>query len=214
MTASGGWVLLSVASLGFLLGSAPFGILISRFFGVKDLKERGSGNIGATNVSRVVGLWPAGVLTFLADSAKGAVAVVLARPEGVEWIVGSPQAIPPIAHTEWFAWLVALAAVLGHCYSPWLRFKGGKGVATSFGVAIMLSPLAALAGGVVFILTFLAKRIGSLASLAGILTIAVTHLVLNPLGSYLWIGAALIGLILIRHEANIDALLENREKSF
>lgn len=198
---------------GFVVGSIPFGLLVARMFNVRDLTQKGSGNIGTTNVSRVVGFWPAGFMTFALDVLKGIFPVFLAMPGGLALWAGVLGAeVPPYSFA--LAWAVGLFAVLGHCFSPWLRFRGGKGVATGFGVIIMLSPWAALGGIAAFAVAFLSKRIGSLASLSGLATAAILHLVLNPGGAYLAIGAVLIFVILIKHEPNIDALLQNRENQF
>ncbi len=189
----------------FVIGSIPFGLLISRAFNVNDLTRQGSGNIGATNVSRVVGFWPAGFATLLLDAMKGAGPLMLIQARSAAFqLENVPQVL----------WGSALFLVLGHCFSPWLGFKGGKGVATAFGAILVLSPWAALSGAGAFVLAFMLKRIGSLASLSGVIVASVTHLILNPLGSHLWLGLLIVLLIVIRHERNIDALLENTERGF
>ena len=197
----------------FLLGSIPFGLIVARLFKVKDLTERGSGNIGATNVSRVLGFWPAGALTFALDLLKGALPVLAVLPEGSRLWMGA-FGLPETELSEAVRWAVGLFAVLGHCYSPWLHFKGGKGVATGFGAVLVLSPLSGLAGLVAFGVTFLSTRIGSLSSLSGLIVASVCHLVFEPIGAHLWAGALLVFVILIRHEVNIDALLDHRESAF
>lgn len=200
--------------IAFLLGSIPFGLIVSRLADGGDLRQQGSGNIGATNVSRILGFWPWGLLTFVLDLIKGALPVFLLGSGRAQWLVAN--LLYEGAHwevTRMDEWAVALACVLGHCFSPWLRFKGGKGVATGFGAILVLSPLTALVGAAAFGLAFAATRTGSLSSLTGILAAAATHLVYEPLGPHLWIGAALILVILIRHETNLDALLQNREKT-
>jgi glycerol-3-phosphate acyltransferase PlsY len=204
------WIMMGIA---FLLGSIPFGLLIARIYQVTDLRSKGSGNIGATNVSRVVGFWPAGALTLLMDFTKGALSVALVEP----WL--SPTWTHAVLGTElyfdpWVIWWVGFCAVAGHCFCPWLRFKGGKGVATGLGVIAILSPWAALVGVFAFVITFVTRKIGSLASLAGLLIASVTHVVLNPLGAHLWAGLAIVLLILMRHQGNIEALLEHRERTF
>ncbi|MGZ3689647.1 MAG: glycerol-3-phosphate acyltransferase, partial [Bdellovibrionota bacterium] len=93
-------------------------------------------------------------------------------------------------------------------------FRGGKGVATGFGAVLMLSPLPALIGIAGFAFAFLARRISSLASITGLLLASAAQLIFRPMGAHLWFGAAMIAVILFRHEDNLDALLENREKSF
>lgn len=201
----------------FILGSVPFGLILARLFKVKDLAQQGSGNIGAANVARVVGFWPAGVLTFALDFGKGALAVFLATPAGAQLLFnllgGSSDAGQEAVHLS-ASWGAGFAVVLGHCFSPFLNFRGGKGVATAFGVLLLLSPISAGFGLLGFVIAFLYRRIVSLASMAGLGTATVGFLVLNPIGVHLWFGAATALLVLIRHEKNIDALLENREKVF
>lgn len=193
---------------------------MARAFRVNDLQSKGSGNIGATNVSRVVGFWPAGALTFLLDVMKGFIPVLVVSLPSVQswwsgWWDGMGRAGVEI--TDNTIWLVGLFAVLGHCFSPWVRFKGGKGVATGFGTILMLSPWAGLAGIVAFLFCFMKTKLGSLSSITGVITVAVAHLVIHDhhaYGSYTWIGAAILFLILVRHESNIDSLLVGRERSF
>jgi len=204
-------------ALAFFAGSIPFGLIISRFFKVKNLRGQGSGNIGATNVSRVLGFWPAGFITFCLDVAKGALPVLLITPIGCKAIALLFSGDSEVGNCSFnlpLQWAVGLFSILGHCFSPWVHFKGGKGVATGFGVALVLSSSAALMGIAGFILTFLSTRISSLSSIVGLLLTAVAYLALNPLGPHLWLGAAMLFVIFMRHEANIDALLQNKEKSF
>src|SRR5579862_9707985 len=127
----------------YLLGSIPFGLLLAKLFAGSDIRKSGSGNIGATNVARVVGP-AAGILTLVLDVAKGAAAVWLAARYSEQ---NSTALI-----------LAAIFALLGHCFPVWPRFKGGKGVATALGVFLMLSPLAALSALLVFIFVSLAWR--------------------------------------------------------
>jgi glycerol-3-phosphate acyltransferase PlsY len=210
--------LVTVLGTAFLLGTVPFGLIFARVFGGADIRHQGSGNIGATNVSRVVGFWPAGFLTFLCDTLKGCLAIVLSGSLG-ESLFGRFLELPA---DPWgfgglpLSWAAGLAVVSGHCFSPWLRFRGGKGVATGFGVFALLAPWAALSGILGFIVVFLSTRTGSLASLAGLLILVISHVVLPQfsLGIHLLFGSALVFMILARHESNLDALLEKREKTF
>ena len=204
----------------FLLGSIPFGLLMARAFRVNDLQSRGSGNIGATNVSRVVGFWPAGALTFLLDVLKGFLPVLVVSLAAVQsgwatWWEG--MGYSGVEITDRVIWLVGFFSVLGHCFSPWVGFKGGKGVATGFGAILMLSPWAGLVGIAVFAFTFFKTKTGSLSSLSGLIAVAMAHLVIHDhhaYGSYLWVGAAILFLILVRHESNLDGLLEGQERKF
>lgn len=214
------WLIsLTLNCCAFLIGSIPFGLLIARAFHVRDLTRKGSGNIGATNVSRVVGFWPAGFLTFVLDVGKGAVPLLVLAFTGLygslaSRLGGLPTDATPSGSPLWIIWTAGLFTVLGHCYSPWLQFRGGKGVATGFGVLLVLSPVSALAGIAAFALSFLGTRIGSLSSLAGLSMTVVAYLALNRVGVHAWAGAAIVLVILGRHRANIQALLEGTEKSF
>jgi glycerol-3-phosphate acyltransferase PlsY len=156
-------------------------------------------------------------LTFFLDATKGVLAVLLATPVGCHLIaifLGAEGGTSTFQLNETSIWAAGFFAILGHCFPPWLHFKGGKGIATTLGVTLVLSPIAALFGLLGFGITFWHKRIISLASLSGALVAAIAFLVLNPIEAYLWVGAAILFLILLRHEKNIDALLENKEKAF
>jgi glycerol-3-phosphate acyltransferase PlsY len=121
----------------YLLGSIPFGLLLTKLVGGGDVRKAGSGNIGATNVARVAGPL-AGIVTLILDAAKGGVAVLLAARfsgESATWMMAA-----------------GLAALVGHCFPVWLKFKGGKGVATAAGVFLVLCPLAMLSSLILFIL--------------------------------------------------------------
>jgi glycerol-3-phosphate acyltransferase PlsY len=135
----------------YLLGSLPFGLLLAKIFGGKDVRQHGSGNIGATNVSRVAGP-VAGILTLILDAAKGAAAVYIAAG---------------LAERSATAMMLAgISALIGHCFPIALKFKGGKGVATALGIFLALSASAALAAIIVFVMTFAFWQYVSLASLA------------------------------------------------
>ncbi|HVM46992.1 MAG TPA: glycerol-3-phosphate 1-O-acyltransferase PlsY, partial [Candidatus Acidoferrum sp.] len=164
----------------YLLGSIPTGFVVARAKGV-DIRTVGSGNIGATNVFRILGK-TAGALVLLADAAKGWLAVFVADRFFAGW--GSPGAGP--ARLEWFSIGAGIAAILGHNYTCWLRFKGGKGVATSAGVLVALVPLALLVGLGIWIVIFAATRYVSLASISASLALPFAVWVLGY-------SAALIG---------------------
>ena len=157
-----------------ILGSIPFGLLITKAFGKRDIRDEGSGNIGATNVSRVLGFWPWGLATFVLDLGKGALGAWL----GSEWVasflnqvftsVNGIETLPSIS------WIAAVMAVAGHCFSPWIGFSGGKGVATGVG-AFGLSPIPAAVGLIVFAFVFATQKIVSLSSIAGLVATAVAQ---------------------------------------
>jgi len=190
--------------IGFACGSIPFGYLLVRLKTGADVRQTGSGNIGATNVSRALGV-KGGAITLVLDAAKGASGVYLAAYIGV--------AVLGIEQTAW-PWAGALGAVLGHCYTPWLRLRGGKGVATllgAFGVAAP-GPTAVAAG--VLVLTAAASRMMSLASLLGCVSL--------PLALWWWrdpsypryavVAAVLTGVVIFwRHRVNIGRIVRGEE---
>ena len=199
---SPGFLWIPVAA--YLLGSIPFGLLLGKLFGAGDVRRSGSGNLGATNVARVAGPL-AGILTLLLDAAKGAAAVSLAgrlANDDVLWMVAA-----------------GLAALGGHCFPIWLRFRGGKGVATAAGMFLALCPLALLGSVLLFIAVVAFWRFVSLGSIAAA---AAMPLLLY----FLWaphhappfvvtFGAfAAAMLIVYKHDANIQRIVEGREPRF
>lgn len=194
---------LLVALGAFLLGSIPTGYLVARAKGV-DIRQHGSGNIGATNVFRTLGK-PLGVLVFFLDALKGFAAVWLALCYG--------------GASAWPAILAAVAAIAGHNYTPWLGFKGGKGIATSAGVLIALMPWAVLAIAVVWFAVFFATRYVSLASIcaAAALPVAVGALWYSGCGGngpLLGFAVLIAALAIWRHRSNIERLMAGTEHRF
>ena len=190
-------------AVAFLLGSIPTGYLVARAKGV-DIRQHGSGNIGATNVFRTLGK-PLGILVFFLDALKGFAAVWLAVR------FGGPSAWPPI--------LAAVAAIAGHNYTPWLGFKGGKGIATSAGVLIALMPWAVLAIAVVWFGVFFATRYVSLASIcaSAALPVAVGALWFYGCGGsgpLLGFSVLIAALAIWRHRSNIQRLMAGTEHRF
>ncbi|MBI4925588.1 MAG: glycerol-3-phosphate acyltransferase, partial [Bdellovibrio sp.] len=116
----------------FLLGSIPFGLIFSRVFYQRDITGLGSGNIGTTNVSRVFGFWPVGCLTLFCDVLKGAIPIIVLKLGFFSFLFDDDTPL-----SENILWLSGFISVLGHCYSPFLKFQGGKGVATSFGCFLL-----------------------------------------------------------------------------
>ena len=181
----------------FLLGGIPFSYLIARRRGV-DLRTVGSGNVGATNLARALG-YGLGAVGLLLDAAKGAVAVLIPS------VVLGPQAIPLVQA------LAAALAVLGHSFSPFLRFKGGKGVATGAGAFAVLAPQATLAAVGVFGLTVAFTRIVGLGSVLAALALPLAAYLFNA-GRAVTVAAAIVGVLVItRHRANIARLLRGTE---
>jgi glycerol-3-phosphate acyltransferase PlsY len=186
-------ILALVAVLAYLLGSVPFGIVITRALGLGDLRQIGSGNIGATNVLRT-GNRPAALATLLLDAGKGGVAVLLARA-----LVG-PDA----------AQVAALFSFLGHLYPVWLGFKGGKGVATFLGTLLALAWPAGLAACATWALTALLSRISSLSALVAAAASPV-WLVLLGYPQMGGLAALLAVMVFVRHAANITRLRAGTE---
>ncbi len=203
-------IYLVVALAGYLLGSIPFGYILVRFVRQEDIRAVGSGNIGATNVLRS-GSKGLGALTLLLDIAKGVAAVFAGS-----WIVNhyAPgSSLPP--HDA--AALAGLFALLGHVFPIWLGFKGGKGVATGFGVFVALVPWAALMCVAVFAVVFQLSRFVSLASILGSVALPIFALLLYRGGhSTLFLAVLfLIPLIIIvKHHQNIGRLISGTEYRF
>ncbi len=180
--------------LGYVLGSIPFGLLLTRFAGLGDVRAIGSGNIGATNVLRT-GRKGLAAATLLLDAAKGAAAVLLA---GAIW----PDAS--------LGGMAGIAAFLGHLYPVWLRFRGGKGVATMIGIVAALLWPAALAVVAVWILALAVTRRSSVGGMSGALAAPVAAFALGRVDlAILFLGLAL--LILWTHRANIGRLIDGTE---
>ncbi len=182
----------AVLAAAYLLGSVPFGLLLTRFTGAGDLRAIGSGNIGATNVLRT-GRKGLAAATLLLDLAKGAAAVLLAR----SLLPGSEA-------------LAALAAVIGHCFPVWLRFNGGKGVATTMGVALALAWPIGLAYAAVWLGVLGLTRISSLGGLCAVLAAPLAAWA-SGYGAYAPVLAAITLLVFWLHRANIARLLAGTE---
>lgn len=181
------------AAAGYLLGSVPFGLVLTRAAGLGDIRRIGSGNIGATNVLRT-GNKPLAAATLILDSGKGAIAALLAL-----WLGGETAAL-----------VAGGAAMLGHSFPAWLGFKGGKGVATALGVLLAVAWPVGLGACLAWAATAAVFRISSLSALVAI--------GLSPLSAYYFAGPETAGLALfiavlvfVRHEANIRRLLAGEE---
>lgn len=201
MTATN-WLILGAAALiGYLLGSIPFGLLVTRAGGAADPRTIGSGNIGATNVLRT-GRKDLAILTLLLDAAKGAAAVLIV---GHIWSDPTPPSLPAI--------VAGAFAFLGHVYPVWLRFHGGKGVATFLGVALALSWPCGLAFAVVWLAAFAATRHSSVGGMSAVIATPVTAAVLNR--SDLTLVFLLLALVVLwKHRLNVERLLDGTEPRF
>jgi glycerol-3-phosphate acyltransferase PlsY len=196
--------LLGIVVIAYLLGSIPFGILVTRIFGTKDIRTSGSGNIGAANVTRVAGP-AAGILTLALDTSKGYVAVWLAARyshDSAMWMT-----------------IAGLAVLLGHCFPIWLNFKGGKGVATALGVFLALCVPAAAAAVVLFALVAAYWKYVSLGSIAAAAAMPLLIYFLwaphhAPPTIIIFGTMAATLLIIYKHDANIQRLVEGVEPKF
>jgi acyl phosphate:glycerol-3-phosphate acyltransferase len=188
------------AACSYLLGSIPFGYLLVRVFRGKDIRQTGSGNIGATNVSRTSkGL---GALTLVLDALKGLTAVLITRLSfpGNKTLLGA----------------AALFAIVGHMFPVWLRFRGGKGVATGLGSFVLITPKSILVMLAVFIVIFLAFRYVSLASILTVALFPLLARIVEPerTSGVLGFIAVACALIIAKHHENIRRLLAHTESRF
>lgn len=198
------WNLVLISIAAYLLGSIPFGLLFARLFSGPDVRAAGSGNIGAANVARVVGK-SAGILTLIFDAGKGSAAVWLAArysEENAAWMM-----------------IAGIAALAGHCFPVWLKFRGGKGVATAAGVFLILSPLATLGAVLLFLAIVGSWRYVSLGSISAAAAMPL-------LIYFLWapghapplpvsFGTLLAAVLIVwNHRANIQRLVAGEEPRF
>ena len=184
----------------YLIGAVPIGYLVGRAFGVADIRRHGSGTIGATNVLRTAGRLPA-ILTLGGDIVKGYVAVVLGGALAASAASGD-QAAPAAC---------AVAAVIGNCWSVFLGFRGGKGVATGLGALLRLVPLAVLPAGAVWLAVTISFRWVSLGSILAALCVPLGALLLGHSAPAVLAALAVSVLIVARHHANIARLLAGQE---
>jgi len=189
------WIFETFA-FAYLLGSIPFGLILTRLAGVKDIRKIGSGNIGATNVIRA-GLKKIGIATLLLDAGKGALAVMFAR----------------YAFNQNYAEIAGFFVVIGHVFPVWLRFKGGKGVATTIGVFFALDWILGLAVCAMWLVSFLMMRISAVSSILSICYSSIAAYLIAE-ESYGLLCLILAGLILFTHRGNIQRLLEGTEFNF
>lgn len=180
--------------VAYILGSVPFGVLVSRSKGI-DIQKVGSGNIGATNVLRTLGKLPA-LITLLGDTLKGVAAIVMIR------LFAGGEVIEGIA---------GVAVVFGHMYSIFLSFRGGKGVATGFGVFAVYSPVSALVSITVWILTAFFLRYSSLAAITAFFSLPVVLAVSGASGVKIFFAIVIAFLIILRHKKNIQRLVNGQE---
>jgi acyl phosphate:glycerol-3-phosphate acyltransferase len=203
-----------IATLSYLVGAIPTAILAARWLRGIDIRQHGSGNAGATNVFRVLGPAP-GVAVMLIDLLKGVIAVGL-----ISQIRIAGEATPAVFGSYGTGWMMVIAggvAVLGHIFTVYAGFKGGKGVATGTGVAVALAPIPVLVGAVLFGLIVALTRYVSLGSVIAAASLPLTQLVrqwvfgVSVPAPMMWFCAVIPLLILFTHRANIARLLTGRE---
>jgi glycerol-3-phosphate acyltransferase PlsY len=178
----------------FLLGSIPFGVVVAKIYGV-NLRKVGSGNIGATNVLRAMGKGPA-VLTLVGDVLKGSLAVVIGRF---------------FFHTPFLEGIIGLSAIVGHNFSLFLRFRGGKGVATSIGVLLIYSPKVGALTVILWLMVILITRYSSLAAIVSFGVLPLGIYILDYSQGKLIISILIAFLLIFRHTDNIKRLLQGTE---
>lgn len=196
------------ALLAYLFGSIPTGFLVAKARGV-DIRSSGSGNIGATNVFRILGK-PAGVFVLAADILKGWLAVAVVAKLVSAWLAPDATA----QEREWLWIIAAVAAVLGHNYTCWLNFRGGKGIATSAGVLVALVPWSLLIILVVWLVVFGCTRYVSLASICASATLPVAAWLTGESLTMVTITGGLAAMAIYKHKSNIQRLLKGTESRF
>jgi glycerol-3-phosphate acyltransferase PlsY len=221
-----------IVMIGYLLGSIPFGYIVARLHGI-DIREHGSGNIGATNVMRTLGKKP-GYTVFACDALKGLLAVIVGKYIADHHTLTVSQAqtlyhglAESILHTTYFVSLpesiaaisAAIACILGHNFPVWLGFKGGKGMATSAGVLIGMMPETAMGCMIVWAVVFFATRYVSLASIAAAIALPLITMLLLFSGRlygwpYFYFAVVACLLAVWRHRSNIVRLLNGTESRF
>jgi len=183
----------------YLIAAIPTGVVLSRLMGGEDVRQKGSGNIGATNVYRVAGKL-AGVLTLVGDTLKGFLPLLAFKT----WLEPTPTQLG----------IASAIAILGHCYPVYLKFKGGKGVATALGIFLVISPKAVFFALIVFILTVAITRYISLGSVLAALSAPLVILLLNHQQPVFLATLFIAALVIWRHNSNIRRLLDGTENRF
>ena len=198
------WILISLFLFGYFIGSIPFGLILTKLSGLGDIRNIGSGNIGATNVLRT-GNKKIALLTLILDGGKGALAIFITSLFFNFFLIRS------FIDLELLQSLVAVGAVIGHCFPVWLRFRGGKGVATGFGLIITLNILVGLAALLIWIITTKIFKISSMSALLAYLLIPIL-MFFNSTENYFLIASLMISSICwFQHRENIRRLINGSE---
>jgi acyl phosphate:glycerol-3-phosphate acyltransferase len=190
---------------GYLLGSIPTGYLIGRFLKGIDIREHGSGSTGATNILRTIGKIPA-LIVLSVDLLKGVIAVAL-----VQLVYASDSISLPENWQYWLIVATALAAVIGHSKSIWLNFTGGKSVATTLGILLVMNPLVALGSLITFLVFLAIFRIVSLSSIAAAIAVNILMIAWQQPLAYLLFAGLAGSYVIIRHQTNIHRILSGTE---
>ena len=197
-----------VGVIAYLLGSIPTGYLVGKGRGI-DIRSVGSGNIGATNVFRTLGK-PAGIFVLIVDALKGWIAVALVA----RWVAHRYQPGSDFAAREWLAICAAIWAVLGHNYTCWLQFKGGKGIATSAGVLAALVPWSVVIVVSIWIVVLAVSRYVSLASMLAAFALPIATWLTGDTITMIVVSGIIGALAIYKHKANIKRLLNGTENRF
>ncbi len=194
------WIYVFIIFLGYLAGSIPTGFWIGLVFYKKDIRKFGSGNIGATNAMRVLGKIP-GVIALLVDVLKGFIPVFLTKYY--------------LSDYPYLPLLVGVSAILGHLFSIFLLFKGGKGVATGTGVYLALAPIPTLIAGVIFLITAFSTRMVSVGSISAAITLAILTLFFYKNDIIFVIATFVIAILVVyKHRSNIQRIIRGEENRF
>lgn len=203
-------IYMTIGLFSYLVGAIPCGVIIGELKGI-DIRKHGSGNIGATNVSRVLGKkW--GIACFILDFMKGLIPVLTVKLLLSEGILLIPYDYPII--------IAAFASVSGHIWSIFLRFKGGKGIATGAGTLLAIAPFSLLSAGIIWITVFYSSRYVSLASITAAIFLPLSAFVFSQTGIFLLPSSiqilltALMLLVILRHKSNLKRLLTGTENRF
>lgn len=192
--------------IGYILGSIPFGFILTKLAGLGDIREIGSGNIGATNVLRT-GNKKLAFATLLLDVGKAAIPIGFVHYNAY---VGPRDPHVPFEIVYWFCMTAGLGAILGHCFPIWLKFKGGKGVATALGVLLAAAPYAGIAACITWLITAKITKISSLSALIALFIAPFTTLIFyGPTAAF--ICALITALVFYRHKDNIKRLRAGTE---
>lgn len=194
-------VAIGLVLLGYLLGSIPTGYWIAKYLKGIDIREVGSGSTGATNVLRSVGK-TAALIVFVVDLTKGMMAIAL---------IPFFNQILPLTWQTWLIVAVGLAAIIGHSKSIWLNFQGGKSVATSLGVFLIINPIVALGCLGVFLIVLAISRMVSLSSICGAIALNIFMITLQQPPAYILLGVIAGIYVIWRHQTNIERILAGTE---